>query len=75
MTFQVNKTYGAMDSGLDPIRIMKRTPKCVVATTNGMNRFRMVVKTDSIGNEYVTDSSVPMKWREAYTYSAILEQK
>lgn len=68
--FRARKCYAANDSSYDPITVLKRTPKMILCTTNGMNRFRLLIRTDINGDEYVTDSSVPMKWREAFTYQA-----
>lgn len=67
--FEVGKTYEAYDSGYDPITITRRTDKTVWAK-NTTTEWRMRVKHDANGNEIVTDSSVPPKWRDAFTYSS-----
>ena len=67
--FEVGKYYEASDSGLDPIRILKRTKKTVLVW-NGHIAWRMFIKHDKDGNEFVTDSSVPFRYRDEYTYSS-----
>lgn len=67
--FEVGKSYEANDPGYDPITITKRTEK-TVWVNNGSASWKMRINHDNNGNEFVTDSSVPPKWREAFTYSA-----
>lgn len=69
MKFEVGHLYYPYDSGFDPIVILRRTEKTVWVTNGGV-KWRMRIWTDEDGNEYVTDSSVPVKWRDAFTYSA-----
>ena len=67
--FEVGKEYEANDPGLDPIKVIRRTAKCIIVD-NGTSKWRMVVKIDEEGDEYVVDSSVPKKWQEMFRYSA-----
>lgn len=67
--FEVGKYYEANDPGYDPIKILRRTDK-TVWVDNGQSKWRMRIKYDRNGNEMVTDSSVPSKWRDAFTYKA-----
>lgn len=67
--FEVGKMYEANDPGYDPIHVIRRTAKCIVVD-NGHAKWRMIVKTDEQGNEYVVDSSVPQKYRNGFTYSS-----
>ena len=68
--FDVGHSYEANDRGFDPIKILRRTPKYVVVTTNGRHTWRMLVRIDDRGDEYVVDSSVPKKWQDVMTYQA-----
>lgn len=70
--FEEGHTYEATESGYDPITIIKRTAKSV-RVSNGQNKWMMRIRLDKDGNEYVTDSCVSPKWREAFTYRAIWE--
>ena len=67
--FVVGKSYEAYDSGYDPITIKRRTDK-TVWVENSSASWRMRIRHDKDGNEIVTDSSVPYKWRDAFTYSS-----
>ena len=67
--FEVGKTYEWYQAEYGSIKVLKRTPKCIVAT-NGGSTWRMIVRKDAEGNEYVVDSSVPTKWRDAFTCNA-----
>ena len=69
MVFEVGKTYCPADSGFDPIKVIKRTERCI-KVDNGTSEWKMVIKVDENGDEYVIDSSVPRKWRSAFVYSA-----
>jgi len=71
--FEVGKTYEWMESGYDPITVLKRTNKSI-KVTNGRNEWRMLVRVDDKG-EYVVDSSVPPHWRDVFTARAIWEYK
>ena len=73
--FEVGKTYEAALSDFTPITVLKRTSKCIVVKNNDEYVFRMVIKTDDNGDEYVRDSSVPERWREGFRYSACWEVK
>lgn len=74
MKFEVGKSYEPYGSEYDPIKIIRRTVK-TVWVDNGSTQWRMRVKTDEDGNEYVADSSVPLNWRDAFTYNAKWEVK
>ena len=71
--FEVGKCYGAADMRYDPVTVTKRTEKCV-CVTNGHANWRMRVRYDNDGNEYVVDSSEPVKYRDGATYSAKWEE-
>ena len=60
--FEVGKTYEWADSRYDPITVTRRTDKSVWVD-NGQSKWRMLVRLDGYDNEYVSDSSVPEKWR------------
>ena len=67
--FEVGEKYEPNDFGFDPIRIERRTDKTVWVDKDGV-KWRMRIKKDRNGNEYVADSCVPLKWRDAFTYQA-----
>ena len=68
-SFEVGKTYGSMDYSIPHIKILQRTQKtCMVINENGTS-WRMMIRSDGF-SEYLTDSSVPKRWRECYTYYA-----
>lgn len=74
ITFKEGKTYEAGDAGLSPITIIKRTPKtCLVRNDTG-TIWRMRIKSLD-DSEIMIDSSVPDKWRGAFTYYAKFEVK
>lgn len=66
--FEVGKWYEWRDRGYDPIKVMSRTDKSIVVN-NGTNQWRMFVKIDDEGCEYVVDSKVPSRWRWENTCS------
>lgn len=72
--FEVGKTYGANDSGIDSITIIKRTDKSIWFRNSLGNVVRQKIHIDENGDEYTTDSYVPEKWREAYTHRAKFEE-
>lgn len=72
--FEVGKTYEPYAKEYDPIIVTRRTEKTIWVKNgnpySGGNEWKMRVKHDSQGNEIATDSSVPPKWRDAFTYSS-----
>lgn len=77
--FEVGHSYEAFDSGLDPITVIKRTAQYIKVKNHYGHEWRMKIRECQGKNdsrfEIVVDSSVGKKWREAFTYSALLEQK
>ena len=70
MIFEVGRSYFCYGgSGFDPIKILRRTAKTVWVDKDGV-KWKMRVWMGEDGNEYVTDSSVPRKWRDEFTYCA-----
>lgn len=67
--FEVGKRYEWYHREYGNITVLRRTPKCIVVT-NGGSTWRMIVRTDTEGSEYVVDSTVPEKWRDCFTCSA-----
>ena len=72
--FEVGKTYGANDSGIDSITIIRRSDKSIWFRNSSGNVVRQKIHIDENGDEYTTDSYVPEKWREAYTHCAKFEE-
>ncbi len=69
--FEIGKTYLPNDSGFEMIKVLNRTPKMIKVTNKDTGSiWRMRIRTDENGDEYATDSSVPRKWRHAFTYYA-----
>lgn len=72
--FEEGKCYGAWDSAVPPIKIIKRLAKmCLVENTETCNRWRMKIK-DLGYHEEMTDTAVPRNWRQCYTYSSTFEE-
>ena len=67
--FEVGRSYEPNAREYDPITVLKRTEKTIWAT-NGDTNWMMRIKVDEDGNEFSTDSTVPVRWREAFTYMA-----
>ena len=71
MRFEAGKAYGAWDTGTPPIRVISRTEHmALVEDTDTVERWKMKIKKRTNGTEYMTDSRVPVAWRECYTYEA-----
>jgi hypothetical protein len=70
MSFEVGKEYECNDCGISNIKVLKRTEKTLWVENDVHSQWRMRIREDEHGYEYVTDSTVPRKWREAFTYSA-----
>lgn len=67
--FEIGKSYEANDPCYDPITVTRRTDK-TIWVDSGSASWRMRIKHDNDGNEIVTDSSAPRKWRDVFTYSS-----
>lgn len=68
--FEVGESYKPYDACFDSIKVIKRTPKMIQVMNPEGNIWRMRIRIDNNGNEYATDSCVPLKWRTAFTYCA-----
>lgn len=64
--FEEGKSYEWMESGFGLIKVIKRTKKTILVD-NGSNTWRMLIRVDQTGTEYVTDSSVPELYRDVFT--------
>lgn len=53
--FEIGKTYEWRDKGFQPFKVTKRTKK-MVFVTNGDSSWRMLIRQDETGREYVVDS-------------------
>ena len=77
--FEVGKTYEAYQREYGAIKILRRTDKTVWVCNDGLGanayKWAMRIKQDADGDEYVVDSAVERKWREAFTYSAKWEKE
>lgn len=72
--FEVGKTYGAWDSAVPHIQVLRRTEK-TIWVRNDCSEWSMRIKIDDSDNEYVTDSSVPYNWQMCYTYDTAFEDE
>ena len=71
--FEIGKTYGAWDTAVPAITIIKRTAKtCWVK--DDTEEWSMRVKEVN-GFEEMTRSAVPAAWRECYTYSTRFDKE
>ena len=68
--FIVGKSYYPRYRSYDPVTVIRRTPKCIVVRGGSGNTWRMFIKHDNDGTEFVVDSCVPTRWRDALTYCA-----
>lgn len=69
--FEVGCVYHSYDTGLDPVKIIRRTEKTIwVMNPYDKQKWQMRIKMDEKGNEYATDSKSPRKWRLEFTYKA-----
>lgn len=55
--FEVGKTYTWADTCYDPFTVISRTEK-TITVRNGPNTWRMLVRHDEDGMEFVRDSSM-----------------
>lgn len=55
--FEVGKSYRWLEIGFDPFTVLRRTEK-TITVTNGPSTWRMLVRIDDDGVEYVRDSSM-----------------
>ena len=67
--FEVGKRYPASDRAFDPITVISRTEKTITVRGGSGNTWRMLIR-DNGKNEWARDSSVPVRWRDAFIYSA-----
>lgn len=67
--FEVGKVYEPYATEFEAVTVTRRTEK-TIWVEHSQAAFRMRVKTDAFGNEYAVDSTVPAKWRDAFTYTA-----
>ena len=68
--FIVGHEYGAVDTAVPPITVIKRTDKTItVVSEMYTSPKRMKIKKWANGNEFATDTTVPYSWQECYTYS------
>ena len=68
--FQVDHFYLANESSFGGVTVERRTDRTIFVVNHNGVKFRMRIKVYKNGNEYAVDSSVPKKWRIAFTYEA-----
>lgn len=67
--FEIGQRYCWAEPDFGDIEVIDRTRKSIVVF-NGTNTWRMFIKYDENGDEYVVDSSVPLRMRDTFTCSA-----
>lgn len=70
--FVVGGIYGCTDSGFEPIEVTRRTDKTIWVRNSG-NKWKMAVRHDDDGSEYVRDSTYPPSWRDTFVYKPCWE--
>ena len=75
--FEVGHSYGAFDSGLGQITVLKRTAQFITVRNDYGTEWRMKIRKCEGKNgdrfEIVFDSAVGRKWVEAFTYYSTFE--
>ena len=75
--FEVGHSYGAFDSSLGRITVLKRTAHYISVRNDYGTEWRMKIRECEGRNasrfEIAFDSAVGSKWKEAFTYYATLE--
>lgn len=66
--FEIGKTYWAYQKEYGSITILKKTDKTISVRSDCNIEWRMKIRHTANGSEYAIDSSVPMIWRDAFTY-------
>lgn len=69
--FEVGKSYECVDGCLDPITVIKRMAKMILVDKDGC-QWRMKIRVDSNGDEWVVDSYISRRYYEGCAYSARL---
>ena len=69
--FEPGKTYRWYAGEYDPITVLKRTEKTITVRRLWSDiTWRMLIHHDAEGNEIVTDSYMPRRYRDCFTCSA-----
>lgn len=66
--FEVGSAYQAYQAEYGAVTVLRRTDKTIWVKSDDGIEWSMRVKHDKEGNEYAVDTSVPSRWREAFTY-------
>ena len=67
--FEVGKQYEPYQTEYEAITVIRRTEK-TIWVKHSQAEWMMRIRVDADGNEYAVDSTVPKKWRDAFTYTA-----
>lgn len=67
--FEEGFTYRWADPSFDPFEVVSRTAK-TITVKNGSHSWRMLVRTDDYGNEYVRDSAAGKQNYSVFTSRA-----
>lgn len=68
--FEAGRSYDWAERGFDPFTVLARTEK-TITVCNGTNVWKMLVRTDDDGNEWVRDSSEPRYAQEMFISRAM----
>lgn len=76
--FKVDHEYESLDSGIDPIKVVKRTEKFIFVKNSEGTEWRMKIREaegkNGIRYEYVIDSSAGRKWYDMFTFTTNFER-
>lgn len=68
--FEIGKYYDWGEHGcFDPIQVLGRSKK-MIRVRNRSHQWRMLLRIDENGNEYVIDSSAPKGYKDTFTVKA-----
>ena len=70
MKFEIGRSYWAGDRSYGAVKVINRTPYYIYVENDCGSRWRMKIRRDRDGTEFVIDSSVPQGWRGAFMYCA-----
>lgn len=68
--FEVGKSYEWYQRENGSVEVLRRSAKFITVRNDFGNSWRMLIRVDENGDEFAIDSTVPSKWRDAFTVSA-----
>ena len=68
--FEVGKKYYPYQREYGAVKVVRRSDYYIWCKNSSGVTFRMKIRYEINGDEYAIDSTVPKKWRDAFTYEA-----